>query len=145
MRGAFFNQTARTTRGHFVRAVMEGIAYNLRWLKGYVEKFIGQRFERLAFIGGGATSDLWCQIMADVLGVPVRQIANPRNANAVGAAMAALVALGELEASRIPSLIKAARVYDPIESNRKIYDHLYGEFMEFLKRTRPVYRRLNRR
>ena len=37
-RSAFFNQTARTARGHYVRAVMEGIAYNLRWLKGHVEK-----------------------------------------------------------------------------------------------------------
>jgi xylulokinase len=143
VRGAFFNQTARTTRGHLVRAVMEGIAYNLRWLRVYVEKFIGHRFERLAFIGGGATSDLWCQILADVLGVPVRQVANPRNANAVGAAMAAFVALGELEARRIPSLIKVARVYDPIEANRLLYDRLFAELMEFLKRTRPIYRRLN--
>ncbi len=145
VRGAFFNQTARTTRGHFVRAVMEGIAYNLRWLRTYVEKFIGHRFERLAFIGGGATSDLWCQIMADVLGVPIRQIANARNANAVGAALAAFVALGELEVSRIPSLVRVARVYDPIEANRRVYDRLYAELMEFLKRTRPIYRRLNRR
>src|ERR1035437_1702884 len=59
-RSAFFNQNARTSRGHYVRAVMEGVAYNLRWLKGYVEKFIGRPFEQLNFIGGGASSDLWC-------------------------------------------------------------------------------------
>ena len=53
-RSAFFNQTARTTRAHYVRAVMEGVAFNLRWLKGHVEKFIGRPFAQLNFIGGGA-------------------------------------------------------------------------------------------
>jgi xylulokinase len=142
-RSAFFNQSARTTRGHYVRAVMEGIAFNLRWLKGYVDKFAGRPFERLNFIGGGASSDLWCQIHADILGCPVRQVASPRSANGVGAAMAAFAALGDIQFDAIPSLVKIAAVYDPIAENRKIYDRRYGEFMEFYRRAKPIYRRMN--
>jgi xylulokinase len=142
-RSAFFNQNIRTTRGHYVRAVMEGIGYNLRWLKGYVEKFIGHPFASLGFIGGGATSDLWCQILADILGCPIRQVANPRNANAVGAAMAAFAALGEIKTGEIPGLVKIARVYDPIAGNRKLYDTRFREFMQIYRRNRAIYRRLN--
>jgi xylulokinase len=142
-RSAFFNQNARTTRGHFVRAVMEGIAFNLRWLKGYVEKFAGRPFAKLNFIGGGAVSDLWCQIQADILGCPVHQVASPRHANGVGAAMAAFAALGDIQFDAIPSLVKIAAVYDPIADNRKTYDRRFGEFMEFYKRAKPIYRRMN--
>jgi xylulokinase len=142
-RSAFFNQTLRTGRGHYVRAVMEGVAYNLRWLKGYVEKFIGRPFERLNFIGGGASSDLWCQINADILGCTVRQVANPRNANAVGAAMAAFAALGEIAVEEISGRVKIAAEYRPIESNRRVYDSQFREFIEFYQRNRAIYRRLN--
>jgi xylulokinase len=142
-RSAFFNQSSRTARRHYVRAVMEGIAFNLRWLKRHVEKFVGRPFAHLNFIGGGAQSDLWCQIQADVLGCPVRQVANPRNANAAGAALAAFAALGEITIDEIPSRVKITAVYDPIEANRRVYDRQFREFMEFYKRMKPIYRRLN--
>ncbi len=142
-RSAFFNQKAATTRGHYVRAVMEGVAFNQRWLMGHVEKFIGRPFAHLNFIGGGAQSDLWCQIHADILGRRVRQVANPRNANAVGAALAAFAALGAIAVDDIPALVKIAAVYDPIAANRAVYDRQYREFMEFYKRTKPIYQRLN--
>jgi xylulokinase len=143
-RSAFFNQSARTTRGHYVRAVMEGVAFNLRWLKGHVEKFIGRRFEHLNFIGGAALSDVWCQILADVLACPIRQVANPRYANAVGAAMAAFAALGEIRIDDIAARVPVARVYQPIEANIGVYDRQFREFMAFYKQMRPIYRRLNR-
>jgi xylulokinase len=142
-RSAFFNQTARTTRGHYTRAVMEGIAFNLRWLKGHVEKFIGRPFEHLSFIGGGAQSALWCQIHADVLECPVRQVANPRHANAMGAAMAAFSALGEIRVDDISSLVKVAAVYRPDPANREVYERQFRAFLEFYKRMKPIYRRLN--
>ncbi|HYB90229.1 MAG TPA: FGGY-family carbohydrate kinase [Candidatus Binataceae bacterium] len=142
-RSAFFNQTLRTTRGHYVRAVMEGVAFNLRWLKRHVEKFVGRSFGALNFIGGGASSELWCQIMADVLGCTVRQVANPRNANGVGAAMAAFAALGEIAIDDIPALVRIAAEYRPIAANRRIYDRQFDEFLRFYKRNRGIYRRLN--
>jgi xylulokinase len=142
-RSAFFNQSARTTRQHYVRAVMEGIAFNLRWLKHHVERFIGRKFERLNFIGGAALSGVWCQILADVLECPVRQVANPRNANAVGAALAAFAALDVIRIDEIAALVKIAATYQPDAANRAVYERQFREFMEFYKRARPIYRRLN--
>lgn len=142
-RSAFFNLSTHTTRGDCVRAVMEGIAFNLRWLKAHVEKFIGRRFARLNFIGGGAQSEVWCQILADVLGCPVHQVSDPRNANAVGAAMAAFAALGELHVDTIASLVRIQAVWNPNPATRALYDREFAEFMQFYKRMKPIYRRLN--
>ena len=142
-RSAFFNQTSRTTRGHYARAVMEGVAYNMRWLRGHLEKFVGRPFERLSFIGGGAQSDLWCQIHADILGVPVRQVENPRYANAVGTALSAFVALGELRPDEVPALVRTTAVFEPEPAAQRVHDAHYAEFMRFYRRARPIYKRLN--
>jgi xylulokinase len=142
-RSAFFNQSMGTTRGHYVRAVMEGVAFNLRWLKRHVEAFIGRRFPQLAFIGGGALSEVWCGILADVLGCPVRQVASPRSATAVGAAFAALAALGEIQVQEISSLVKVEATHQPAESRRWLYDQQFREFLDFYRRTKPIYKRLN--
>src|SRR5690606_22745782 len=67
VRGTFFNQQLSTTRSHLARAVLEGVAYNTRWLLQAVERFVGGPMTSLRAIGGGASSALWCQILADVL------------------------------------------------------------------------------
>jgi xylulokinase len=144
-RSAFFNQSLRTTRGHYVRAVMEGVAYNLRWLRGAVEQFVGRPFPELRFIGGGAVSETWCGILADVLGTPIRQIESPRFANAVGGALAAFAALGEIRVEEIPSLVRTAAVHEPDPAHRPLYDELFAEFLELYRRMKPIYRRLNGR
>jgi xylulokinase len=142
-RSAFLNQSARTTRSHYVRAVMEGVAFNLRWLRRHVERFTGRPFAQLNFIGGAALSPVWCQILADVLGSPVRQVANPRYANAVGGALAAFGALGEMTIEDMASAVEFSAVYHPEAANRRVYDEQFAAFMEFYKRMKPVYRRLN--
>jgi xylulokinase len=142
-RSAFFNQSLRTTRAHYARAAMEGIALNLRWLRDHVEKFAGQRFELLNFIGGAAQSEVWCQILADVLGREVRPVANPRFANAVGSALSAFVALGRIEPEQIPGAIELAATYSPQPEAARVYDDRFDHFIELYRRNRKIYRKLN--
>ncbi len=142
-RSAFFNQSLATTRAHYVRATMEGVAYNLRWLKGAVERFAGQRFERLSLIGGAALSPTWCQILADVLGCDVGQVANPRYANAVGAALAGFVALGELSPDEIPAAVELTATYAPDASARGVHDRQFEHFLDLYRANRRLYRRIN--
>jgi xylulokinase len=142
-RSAFFNQTMRITRGHYARAVMEGVAFNLRWLRGYVERFVGRPFPHLRFVGGAALSATWCQILADVLGCPVWKVANPRHATAVGAALAALAALGEIDLAAAGRGIEVEEVYQPNPATRRLYDEAFEHFLELYKRTKPVYEKLN--
>jgi xylulokinase len=142
-RSAFFNQSLATTRAHYVRATMEGVAYNLRWLKGAVERFARCRFERLNLIGGAALSSTWCQILADVLGCDVGQVANPRYANAVGAALAGFTALGELDPEEIPAAVELTATFEPDAAARRVHDRQFEHFLALYRANRRLYRRLN--
>ncbi|ATB28824.1 xylulokinase [Melittangium boletus] len=144
LRGAFFNQSLQTTRGHLVRAVMEGVAYNTRWLFSYVEKFVGRRLDSVRIIGGGARSRLWCQIQADVLDRRIQQVDEPVLANARGAAFQAAVALGRLTVEDIPALVPIAETFEPNPRNRALYDELFGEFLHLYKSNKAIFARLNR-
>ena len=144
LRGGFYNLSLETTREHLIRAVFEGVAYNSRWLLGSVEKFIKRRFEAINMIGGGANSRVWCQIHADVLDRPIRQLKDPINANARGAAFLAAVALGYISFDDISERVQIDNTYEPNPKNRKLYDELFREFVNIYKRNKRMYARLNR-
>ena len=144
VRAAFLNLSLDTSRASMIRAVFEGVAYNNRWLMGYVEKFIKRKFPYLNFIGGGANSEVWCQILADVLDRKIRQVKDPITANARGAAFLASIALGYLTIDQISERIQIKKEYQPNPENRKIYDELYREFVNFYQTSKKMYRRLNR-
>jgi xylulokinase len=143
LRAAFSNMSLRTTRAHMIRAVMEGVAYNTRWLMGGVESFIGRPFESIRFIGGGAKSELWCQIFADVLFRPIDRVADPLSANVRGAAFVAAVGLGKLQVEDIPSRVPIEKRYTPNRNHRMIYDELFKAFLEIKKNNEAMYNRLN--
>ncbi len=145
VRAAFLNISLETTRASMIRAVYEGVGYNLRWLMGYVEKFNKREFPYLNFIGGGANSDVWSQILADILGRKIRQVKDPITANARGAAFLASIALGYLTIDQVSERIAIKREYKPNPDNRKIYDELFREFVAFYELSKKMYRRLNKR
>ncbi len=145
VRGGFYNMSLRTTREHLIRAVFEGVAFNSRWLLMYVEKFAKRKFRAINMIGGGANSDIWCQIHADVFNRTIRQVEAPILANVRGAAMLALVALGYGSFAELGRRIKIAHTYQPNPAHRQLYDELFAEFINIYKRNRPIYARLNRK
>jgi xylulokinase len=145
VRGGFFNQSLGVTRGHLVRAVLEGVACNSRWLLTYVEKFVGRRLEGVTAVGGGARSELWCQVHADVLGRVVRQAADPVLASARGAALQASVALGHLGWDEVAATVPVARSFEPDPARRRVYDTLFPEFVNLYTHTRKISARLNGR
>ncbi len=142
-RAGFHNLGLTSNLDHMVRAVLEGVAYNNRWALGYVEKFIGRKMDGLNMIGGGALSPSWRQIFADVTNREIRQIKDPVQANARGAAFIASAALGYITFEEIPGLVKVENVSRPEPGNVKIYNDLYGEFLQIYRRNAPIYRRLN--
>jgi xylulokinase len=144
VRSAIFNISLRTTRQHLVRAIFEGVAYNSRWLLGYVEKFIQRRLDPIHIIGGGANSNVWCQIFADVFNRTIKQVKDPILANVRGAAFLASVSLGYLTFNDIPDQVQIANTYKPDPKNHKLYDKLYREFLNLYKQNKKIYKRLNR-
>ena len=87
VRAGWLNLSLRTDRAMLVRSVLEGVAYNARWLFDAYEKFLRQPVSKVRLLGGGAQSDLWCQIYADVFARPVERVADPRNAQLRGVAL----------------------------------------------------------
>jgi xylulokinase len=78
---------------HLYRAILEGIAYELRLHLEGVEQALGIPLEQVVAVGGGARSEHWCQIVADVTGKPVYHAAVPEAA-ALGAAVLAAAGAG---------------------------------------------------
>jgi xylulokinase len=143
MRGGFLNITAKTTRSHMARAVLEGVAMNLRWLKGPVEAFAKRQFTHYIFYGGGAESDVWAQIMADVHGVPVHQMQNPQYATCVGLALLAFQRLGLIGFDEFERRVPIRAIYDPNVANKAVYDEMSELLVQSFGATRPIFRALN--
>jgi len=143
IRAGFHNMSLSSTRSDMVRAVFEGVALNSAWLLGAVEKYTKRPFDSLAFVGGGANSDLWAQIHADVMERTVRQIAEPVLANVRGAALITHLALGHIELSDIPSMVEVKAVYTPDKEAGAVYAPLLKEFVNLYEKTKGIHKRLN--
>lgn len=142
-RGGFHNLSLDTTRADMVRAVLEGVAYNSRWLLGQVERFAATGGP-IRLVGGGARSELWCQIIADVLGRTCERVADPLNAQLRGAAMLAGLGMGELHPDELRGLIPLDGVFTPDPANRAVYDRLFAEFPGLYSAQKGMFARLNR-
>ncbi len=145
VRGTFFNISADHTREHLLRAIYEGVAYNLRWMIDIVEKTFGFPLPVLRVIGGGARGAPWMQIIADVTGRRVETVANPQEAGAVGAALTAAVGLGiypDFESLR--DIIQVEREFAPRPEHRETYDLLYRTYQRLYHSLRGLYREVNR-
>ena len=143
LRAGLYNLSLNNTREDIIRAFLEGIAFNTRWLLSPVEKFLGRKVNSINIVGGGAQSDVWCQIFADVMNVEIKQVADPIYANARGAAWIAAVGLGEIGFSDISQLVQFKQIYKPQSQNRALYDEKFDIFKQIYKQMKGIYRRLN--
>jgi xylulokinase len=157
IRGGLYNISLEMSREHLIRAIFEGVAYNIKWLFIFVEKFIQKKkikstpgmtkkdivIPEINIIGGGAQSNVWCQIFADVLDRKVKQLSDPIQANARGAAFIASVGLGYLEWDEIQRCCEISNIFTPNPKNRQIYDKLFSEYLNIYKIMGKCYKRLN--
>lgn len=144
LKGSIYNISMTTNMNDIIRAFLEGVAYNAAWNLNYVEKFIDRQFDYINIIGGGAQSELWCQIFADVMSRNIRQVKDPMQANARGAAFIASVGLGYIKFDDIPGLIKYNKTFSPDRKNRGIYEELYSAFLDIYKKNKSIFNRLNK-
>jgi xylulokinase len=144
-RAGFHNLSLTTGRADLCRAVLEGVAFNNRWLHDAVERFARRRLDPLRMLGGGASSDLWCQIHADVMDRTIERVEAPILANLRGAAIFAGMALGAVPPSEVRGLIPVDKVFRPDPRHRATYDRLFAEFPTLYSAQRRMFARLNRR
>jgi xylulokinase len=127
-RGAFIGLTIRHRRMDLLRAVLEGITFNLRVI---LEAFLrqGASIEALRVIGGGARSAVWNQIMADIFGLPVLRLTLLEEATSMGAAVAGGVGVGIWkDFSQVDAMVGVEREARPNEELRSLYEELYEMF-----------------
>jgi xylulokinase len=144
MRGGFVNLSHSVTRSHLMRAVYEGLSMNWRWLRSPAEKLAGRTFNYWRLTGGGALSNVWAQIMADVVGLPMHRQANPRFHNVIGMGLLAFSRLGLLNVEDIPGMIMFDRVFEPDLKNQMLYDRMFSQFLEAKDGLKPVFHNLNK-
>ncbi|WP_028224999.1 xylulokinase [Paraburkholderia ferrariae] len=143
LRAGLINMSLEHSREDIFRAFLEGVALNTRWMLEPFARLLGRDPGGITAVGGGAQSEVWCQIMADVTGQPIRQPESPIQANAIGATFIAGVGIGELSFSDLNSLRQTRRVYEPTMSLQSLYTDKFETFKEVRSRLAPLYHRLN--
>ncbi|MDD5398463.1 MAG: FGGY-family carbohydrate kinase [Dehalococcoidia bacterium] len=145
IRSGFVNLVPEHTREHMIKAVYEGVAYNLRWIIEVIEKQFKFPLPSLRVIGGGALGHPWMQILADVTGKRIEPVRNPQEAGAVGAAMTAAVGLGIYkDFESLKDIVSSDIVFEPRDANREIYDFLYMRYKELYTDLKDFYTRINK-
>jgi xylulokinase len=145
VRGGFTNLSLTTETADLVRSVLEGVAVNSAWLLKYVEKFCGRRLEPLRLVGGGAQSELWCQLIADALGRTVEQCPDPMYAQLRGMALMAAVALGRTSLAELPAGGEPGRRFEPQSPSTDVLAGRVEEIAEIYTESKARFRRWNRR
>ncbi len=139
-RGIFFGVSLEHTRSHFLRAVLEGVAFSIRHVLEAAEKATGLSASTVHLTGGGATSEIWNRIRADVLGRRV-QPTLVRDAGTLGAAM--LAALAVRQFSNLQEVSAAmVRQRPPVMPNEETfprYHQLYQTYRELYGRVRDLF------
>ena len=144
-RGTFAGFTLAHTRGHFVRALLEGSAFAVRDIIAQMQ-VSGLDLHELRVVGGGAKSQLWNQIKADVTGL---QVAVPEitETTALGAAFLALVGVGAYatlsEASE--HIVRIREKIDPNPSAQSAYMEAYARYRQTYFALLPVFEETARR
>lgn len=144
VRAGLYNLSLDHTREHLVRAVFEGIAFNTRWAMDTLENLYS-KVDELSIVGGGARSDIWCQIFADILNRKINRVSDPQQAGARGIALLASMTLGYIKSfSDIKKYIKIDRTFNPNPQNRLLYDNLFKEYKNIYKNNKRWYKRMNK-
>ncbi len=138
-RACFYGLTPAHSRAHMARAVLEGTAFAMRDVADRLKE-LGVSLNRIILLGGGAKSELWAAIRADLTGLPVDI---PRNTDTapVGSALLAAVAVGALPdlPSAIERLNNECDTVAPNNDHRPAYAAAYGAYRQLFYSLRPMF------
>jgi xylulokinase len=142
-RGAFVNISVDTDRARMLRAIFEGVAFSLRRIFPAVERLAGGAFPALRFSGGGARSDAWAQILADVLDRPVLPLSDPVHSNNRASALLAFATLGIAGVDDVDRFCPVRGRFEPQRQDRALYDERFARFCATYEALCPVFDALN--
>lgn len=124
-------------------AMMESICFSLRMQMDYYRRDTGKWPERVGAIGGGAQSEHWMQMMADVLHTPVYLPRSCRHSGAIGAAAIVAVGEGVYKPDEIGDFVQIERTFYPVEENVRAYDRYYALWKEVYPALKDIFEKLS--
>jgi xylulokinase len=140
-KAAFVGLDLSHDKGHLLRALMEGVAYQMRWALEYAAAF-GEPIGSLRAVGGGGIGNAWTQIIADVLERPLACVSDPQDAAARGAAACALVGIGaEPDLSFARAAAQVERTFEPVDGRRARHRRRYADHQALYRALAPIYHR----
>lgn len=144
-RAGFYGMAGWHTKGHLIRALLEGVAFGHRQHIETIRR-AGATFDEAILSGGGSRSRLWPQIFADVLGVPV-SVAASRETGALGAAIAAGTGVGLFAnfTEGATAMVRIDRHYVPNAAFADHYKRRYELYQDIAEAMTPLWRRLSAR
>lgn len=140
-KGVYYGLDFSKTKGHFIRAAMEGVAFALKHNLDTAEN-IGAKADVLRAMGGSANSLLWTQIKADVTGKPIVVPASD-TATTLGAAMLAGVGTGLYKdfGEAVSLTVQTRRRHEPNPENREIYEKNYRVYLKLYNQLKELMQR----
>jgi len=138
-RGVFFGLTPRCQRAHFVRATVEGVCFALRSVLEVLRESLDIRALRL--IGGGAQSEAWRQMLADVCHVKVQTLSTQApDATSLGAAVAAGVGAGMFEnIAHAANVVQITSEQEASDADAAVYDRMFRVYSGLYPALKPLY------
>jgi gluconokinase len=140
-RGSIFGLSLHHGRAHVARALLEGIAYQLRLVFEAVEQIVGHAIE-VRGSGGFLNSSLWTCIVADVLGRSIAVPSTP-NTSAMGAAFLGWQALGEMQLADAAHCVVVERRVQANLDNYLVYSRLYSIYQELIAQLDDAFREIS--
>ena len=137
--GVFYGFTLRHGRGHFTRAIMEGVSFIVRRNIEVIEG-LGVAVNEIRSLGGGARSSIWKQMEADIVGRPVVTTTNEEAAT-LGAAILAGKAIGLYSSveEAAEQMIQIKQHFEPNPSNRLVYDEAFATYIRLYEALCPLF------
>jgi len=142
-RAGFYGIAGWHSKGHLIRALLEGVAFGHRDHIETIRK-AGATFDEAVLSGGGSRSRLWPQIFADVLGMPVT-VAVSQETGALGAAIAAGTGVGLFAdfTEGAKAMVRVDRHYKANGALAAHYDRRYALYKDIAQAMTPLWRRLS--
>ncbi|MGI6118231.1 MAG: xylulokinase [Bilifractor sp.] len=139
-KGVFYGATLKTTKAHFIRAVMESLGYlicrNLEAVSA-----MGLEVTEIRTMGGGSKSEVWNQIKADITGKVLHVTYSSQDTACLGAAILAGTAVGMFDSieSAVDSMVKIRKSYEPDPDRHAMYRIQYEKFKKLFRSLSELY------
>lgn len=129
-KGAFIGLSVTHNKNDMLRAVLEGVSFNLKMILDVFEKSGGYNFKKIRLIGGGAKGRNWRQIIADVFQKPIAVAKFPEEATSIGAAIIGGIGTKIITINDAKNFVKDLCLVEPRSMYFKRYEKMYEVFQK---------------